>query len=259
MMIANAAGVISAAPKPCAARAPTSTPAVEANPLTRDAVVNTARPVIRTRRRDSRSAIRPPSSNPPPDISRYAVTTHCRSPLLNCRSAPMVGNAVLTTEMSNTTRTCATNASASTAHDRRSGSPSVPRLSGWSLSRNDQSQRVQRQGPAKAQSSTAPAANGEIPAVSPAREHPIAPNTDDTPHHEAQATRSSHNSHPTSSTAADARSPGGEDKVPQPTMTTTADAPMSMTKQGPCAFPQERSVRSGILLPVPSAVLSRLE
>ena len=56
MMIANAAGVISAAPNPCAARAPTNTPAVEANPLTSDAVVKTARPVIRTRRRDSRSA-----------------------------------------------------------------------------------------------------------------------------------------------------------------------------------------------------------
>ena len=130
-MIANAAGVISAAPNPCAARAPTSTPAVEANPLTRDAVVKTARPVIRTRRRDSRSAIRPPSSNPPPDISRYAVTTHCRSPLLNCRSAPMVGNAVLTTEMSNTTRTCATNASARTAHDTRSGGFSGPPGSRW--------------------------------------------------------------------------------------------------------------------------------
>ena len=130
-MIANAAGVISAAPNPCAARAPTSTPAVEANPLTRDAVVKTARPVIRTRRRDSRSAIRPPSSNPPPDISRYAVTTHCRSPLLNCRSAPMVGNAVLTTEMSNTTSTCATNASARTAHDTRSGGFSGPPGSRW--------------------------------------------------------------------------------------------------------------------------------
>ena len=130
-MIANAAGVISAAPKPWAARAPTSTPAVEANPLTRDAVVKTARPVIRTRRRDSRSAIRPPSSKPPPDISRYAVTTHCRSPLLNCRSAPMVGNAVLTTEMSNTTRICATNASTRMAHDTRFGEFSGPPGSRW--------------------------------------------------------------------------------------------------------------------------------
>jgi len=90
-MIANAAGVISAAPSPCAVRAPINTPAVDAKPLTNDAVVNTVRPVSRTRRRDSRSAIRPPSSSPPPDIKRYAVTTHCRSPLLSCRSAPMVG------------------------------------------------------------------------------------------------------------------------------------------------------------------------
>jgi len=78
MMIANAAGVISAPPNPCAARAPIKTPAVEAKPLTSDAVVNTAKPVSRTRRRDSRSAIRPPSSSPPPDINRYAVTNHCR-------------------------------------------------------------------------------------------------------------------------------------------------------------------------------------
>ena len=123
-MIANAAGVISAAPSPCAARAPINTPAVDANPLTSDAVVNTVRPVSRTRRRDSRSAIRPPSSSPPPDINRYAVTNHCRSPLLSCRSAPMVGNAVLTTEMSNTTNTWATRARARMAQDFRCGSGS---------------------------------------------------------------------------------------------------------------------------------------
>ena len=126
-MIAIAAGVISAAPSPCAVRAPINTPAVDAKPLTNDAVVNTVRPVSRTRRRDSRSAIRPPSSSPPPDMSRYAVTSHCRSPLLSCRSAPMVGSAVLTTEMSNTTNTWATNARARMAQDFRCGSGSVTR------------------------------------------------------------------------------------------------------------------------------------
>jgi hypothetical protein len=40
-------------------------------------------PAIRTRWRYSRSAIRPPSSSPPPDINRYAETTHCRSVLVN--------------------------------------------------------------------------------------------------------------------------------------------------------------------------------
>ena len=49
MMIANAAGVISAAPAPCAARAPIRTPAVDAKPLTNEALVNMNRPVTSTR------------------------------------------------------------------------------------------------------------------------------------------------------------------------------------------------------------------
>ncbi len=66
----SAAGVISAAPTPCAPRARTISLALEANPLTSEAAVNTNMPVMKTRCLGSRSAIRPPRRRPPPDISR---------------------------------------------------------------------------------------------------------------------------------------------------------------------------------------------
>ena len=101
-------------------------------------------------------------------------------------------------------------------------------------------------------------ANGEIPAVSPAREHPIAPNTDET----HRTTKRGHphltHSHPTSSTAADARSPWGEDKVPQPTITTTADARLSMAKKKDRVRRPKTALVSVNLLPVPSGVVQHL-
>src|SRR6266508_5223534 len=61
-----------------------------------DAAVNKASPAIRIRRRPSRSAARPPSSMKPPNVSAYAVTTHCRLVSEKCRSRPIVGSETLT-------------------------------------------------------------------------------------------------------------------------------------------------------------------
>ena len=66
----SAAGVINAAPSPWAARVVMRTPALAANPPINEAVVKTIRPMRKTRRRGSRSAIRPPSSKPPPETNR---------------------------------------------------------------------------------------------------------------------------------------------------------------------------------------------
>jgi hypothetical protein len=63
----SAAGAISAAPSPSAARAATSAPAEADSPQASEAAVNTAAPMIRIRRRPSRSASRPPSSKNPPN------------------------------------------------------------------------------------------------------------------------------------------------------------------------------------------------
>jgi hypothetical protein len=69
--------------------------------------------------------MRPPRRRRPPDIIRYAVTTHWSWPLSRLNERPMDGRAVLTTEMSRTTKIWAASATASSTHDLRS-SISVP-------------------------------------------------------------------------------------------------------------------------------------
>ena len=64
MISDSAAGVMRAALSPWAARAAMSSVALLAKPLSIDALVNRVSPVRKTRRRDSRSAMRPPSSRP---------------------------------------------------------------------------------------------------------------------------------------------------------------------------------------------------
>src|SRR5581483_2150330 len=94
--IDRAAGTMSAAPNPWTALAAISdiSPVDSAAPS--DAAVNNESPTIRIRRRPSRSAARPPSNMKPPNVSAYAVTTHCRLVALKCRSRPIVGNETLT-------------------------------------------------------------------------------------------------------------------------------------------------------------------
>ena len=117
MIRESAEGVRSAALRPWTARAAMSCAPLSANPLTSEATVKRARPVRKTPRRDSRSEMRPPRRRPPPDIITYAVTSHCRSLPSRCRELPMVGRAVLTTEMSRTTRIWAARAIPSRAQD----------------------------------------------------------------------------------------------------------------------------------------------
>ena len=94
--IERAAGSMIAAPTPWTARLPIRNASPVASPHASDAAVNTAKPTIRIRRRPSRSAARPPSSRSPPNVSAYAVTTHCRLVSLKCRSRPIVGSDTLT-------------------------------------------------------------------------------------------------------------------------------------------------------------------
>jgi hypothetical protein len=67
--IESAAGDRIAAPRPCTARAAISCPSVSANPPASEASANSTRPDMNTRRRPSRSAMRPPSSRKPPNVS----------------------------------------------------------------------------------------------------------------------------------------------------------------------------------------------
>ena len=106
--IDRAAGSITAAPIPCTARAPIRNPSPVASAQASDAAENTPSPAIRTRRRPSRSAARPPSSRKPPNVSAYAVATHCRFVAEKCRSRPIVGSAVLTIVRSTTVMKYAT-------------------------------------------------------------------------------------------------------------------------------------------------------
>jgi hypothetical protein len=69
-MIASVAGMSSAAPSPCTALAPISTPPLPASPAVRDESVKIARPVRNTRRRPYTSASRPPTSSSPARTSR---------------------------------------------------------------------------------------------------------------------------------------------------------------------------------------------
>src|SRR6516225_58369 len=100
---ASAAGAISAAPTPSTARAAISAPAEPASPQASEAAVNTAAPMIKTRRRPSRSASRPPSSKNPPNASAYALSTHCRPTGENPSPRWIAGNASVTIDPSMTT------------------------------------------------------------------------------------------------------------------------------------------------------------
>ena len=94
--IERAAGSMIAPPSPCTARLAISRASVVASAHASEAAVNRARPSIRIRRRPRRSAARPPNSRNPPNVSAYAVTTHCSPVALRCRSRPIVGSETLT-------------------------------------------------------------------------------------------------------------------------------------------------------------------
>ena len=114
--IDRAAGSMIAAPMPWTARAPIMKPAPVASAAASDAALNSPSPSIRMRRRPSRSAARPPRSKNPPNVSAYAVTTHCRLVWEKCRSRPIVGSETLTIVRS---MTVMKNATASSANARQ--------------------------------------------------------------------------------------------------------------------------------------------
>jgi hypothetical protein len=73
---ASADGATSAAPVPWTARAATSAAADGAHAHATEAAEKTSRPARKARRRPYRSATRPASSSPPPNVSVYALITH---------------------------------------------------------------------------------------------------------------------------------------------------------------------------------------
>ena len=118
--IESAAGESRAAPSPCNARNAISDPSDQARPSSREKTVKIPSPVMKSRRRPSRSAIRPPSSSRPPKKIEYAVTTHCRFSWLKCKSVLIVGSATFTIATSRTTMNCAATITASAIQRRRS-------------------------------------------------------------------------------------------------------------------------------------------
>jgi hypothetical protein len=65
----SAPGEMMAAPTPCSARERMSISSVWARPHNAEPTMKTTRPIMNTRRRPNRSAIRPPSSSRPPKVS----------------------------------------------------------------------------------------------------------------------------------------------------------------------------------------------
>ena len=80
---------------------------------------------MNTRRRPSRSAIRPPSSRKPPKVSTYAFTTQGRFSCEKSSPSPIDGRATLTIEASSTTMNCAKQSRARAIQRRRSNSWAV--------------------------------------------------------------------------------------------------------------------------------------
>jgi hypothetical protein len=75
-MIASVAGETIAPPKPCSARKTISASPLDESAQASEPPVKSTIPTMKTRRRPSRSAARPPRSRKPPKASEYAVTIH---------------------------------------------------------------------------------------------------------------------------------------------------------------------------------------
>ncbi len=115
----KAAGASAAAAIPCTARAATSAAPLTASPPASEAAENAARLVMNTSRRPSRSASRPPSSNSPPKVRTYALTTQDRPPADMPSARPIEGSATLTIEESRMTTKSAVASTASAIQRRR--------------------------------------------------------------------------------------------------------------------------------------------
>ena len=91
-----------APPMPWTARAPTSIHCDVARPHVAEASVNSVIPSRNSRRWPNRSPSRPPSSRNPPNVIRYAFTTHASDSSENPRSSWIDGSATPTIVTSRT-------------------------------------------------------------------------------------------------------------------------------------------------------------
>jgi hypothetical protein len=118
----SAAGASTAPKTPWQARATTSMTKSTEAPPTAEAAAKPTSPVMNMIFRPTRSASRPPNSSRLPNDSAYAVTTHCRSTLLNTRSRWAEGSAMFITVTSSTTMSWASAMTTRISQRRPSGS-----------------------------------------------------------------------------------------------------------------------------------------
>ena len=95
--IANVIGTTNAAASPSAARVTIMTAADGASAEPSEAAANSPVPASSTRRRPSRSPVRPPNSRNPPNGTMYASTIHASPPSEKCSEFLIAGIATLTT------------------------------------------------------------------------------------------------------------------------------------------------------------------
>ena len=124
----SAAGASIAANAPCTARADTSMPKLTAAPPTAEAAAKPTSPVMNIALRPIRSASLPPSSSRLPNASAYAVTTHCRSARVKCRSRCADGSAMFMIVASSTIISWAIAITARISHRLPSGGSIAPAL-----------------------------------------------------------------------------------------------------------------------------------
>ena len=94
------------------------TPAFGAIPQPNDAAVNSTRPIVKTRRRPTRSASDPAARTVVARVSAYASTTHWSWAKLASSSRWMSGSATLTTVMSSSNMKIAVHTAISVHHLR---------------------------------------------------------------------------------------------------------------------------------------------
>src|SRR4051794_26353852 len=119
LTIPSATAAPSDPPRPWTKRAAASQPEVGATAQATEAAENAAMPQSSTRRRPTRSPMRPASSSRPPNPIRYASTTHDRPSVEKPRSRWMLGSATATTVSSTIAISVATHTTASASRRPR--------------------------------------------------------------------------------------------------------------------------------------------
>ena len=118
VMIESVAGMISAAPSPITARAPTSWLTPPEKAAAPDATPKITRPMVSAPLRPNRSPSAPKVRRKPANTSVYESTTHCSPVMLVPRSFWRVGSATLTMVLSITITRRLTQSTARVSHRR---------------------------------------------------------------------------------------------------------------------------------------------